>query len=81
MSDDLMELNNFDFYVVKTRKRKKRKKQKSFKAGAIKRLSPGSKYFFFSHVRAYRIHNLFLSVMVSVLHGPSTSKSISLAQS
>ena len=70
MSDDLIELN-----------KNKGRKQNSFKAGTIKRLWPGSKCFFFSHARASRIHNFFLSAMVSVFHGPSTSKSISLAQS
>ena len=82
MSDDLMELNNFDFYLAKMKKRKQReKKQNSFKSETFKRLSPGSKCFLFSHARASRIHNFFLSAMASVFHGPSTSKSISLVLS
>ena len=61
----------------------KRKKRKSFKAKTIKRLSPRSRCYYFSHSRASRIEKFFLSAnhggrhSSSVFHGPSTLKSIS----
>ena len=53
----------------------------SFKAKTIKRPSPRSKWYCFSHSRASRIQKVFLSVIYgarknfSVFHGPSTLKS------
>ena len=49
------------FCVVKTKKRRQREKRKGFKVETIKRLSPRSKYYCFSHSRASRIRKLSLS--------------------
>ena len=57
--------------------RKKKGKKKLFKAGTIKRLSPRSKGYCFSHSRASTIQKFFLSdnrvgrQYFSVFHGPS----------
>ena len=67
------------------KKGKQRKKRKSFKAETIKRLSPRSKCYCFSHSRASRIQKFFLPAnhggrqYFSAFHGPSTLKSISPA--
>ena len=59
-----------------------RKKRKGFKAETIKRLSPRLKCYCFSHSRASIIQNFFMLAnnggrqYFSVLHGPSTLKSI-----
>ena len=60
------------FCVAKRKKGSKEKKRKSFKAETIKRLSPRSKYYCFSHSRESRIQKYF-----SLFHGSSTLKSIS----
>ena len=71
------------FFRIKKKIGKKRKKRKSFKAKTIKRLSPRSKCYYFSHSRASRIQRFSLSAnhsgrhSFSVFHGPSTLKSIS----
>ena len=58
-------------------------KKKGFRAETAKRLSPRSKYYCFSHSRAFRIRKFFLSAnhggrqYFSVFHGPPTLKSIS----
>ena len=58
---------------------------KSFKAETIKRLSPKSKCYCFSHCKASRIQKFSLSAnhggqqYFSVFHGPSTLKCISPA--
>ena len=73
------------FLQAKRKKENKGKKRKTFKAETIKRLSPSSKCYCFSHSRASRIQNFFLSpnhggrLYLSVFHGPSTLKSISPA--
>ena len=65
------------------RKKEKRKKRKTSKAETIKRLSPMSKYYYFSHSRASSIQKFFSSAnhggsqYFSVFHSSSTLKSIS----
>ena len=66
------------FRRSKKKKGKQRKKRKSFKAEAIKWLSPWLKYYYFSHFRASRIQkSLFLAnnggrQYFPEFHGPST---------
>ena len=48
------------FLCSENKKGKQRKKRKSFKAETIKRLSPKSKCYCFSHSRASRIQKFFL---------------------
>ena len=73
------------FLRSKKKKEKERKKRKTFKAETIKRLSPRSKCYCFSHSRASRIQTFFWSAnhggrqYLSVFHGPFTWKSISPA--
>ena len=70
------------FCVAKRKKLNKGKKGKSFKPETIKRLPPKSKCYCFSHCRASRIQQFFLSAnhgnrqCFTVFHGPSTLKSI-----
>ena len=69
------------FYIAKTKMVNKGKK--SFRKEAIKRLSLRSKCYCFSHFRASRIQQLFLSAnysyqqYFSLFDSPSTLKSIS----
>ena len=71
------------FLRSKKRKGRQKQKRKGVKAETIKRLSPRSKYYYFSHSRASRIRKSFLSVnhggqhYFPVFHGPPTLKSIS----
>ena len=73
------------FLRSKNKKGRQRQKREGFKAETIKRLSARSKYYCFSHSRASRIRNFFLSAnhggrqYFSVFHGPPTLKSISPA--
>ena len=73
------------FLRSKKKKGRQREKRKSFKAEAIKRLSPRLKYYCFNHSGASRIRKFFLSAnhggrqYFSVFHGSSTLKSISPA--
>ena len=73
------------FLRSKKKKGRQKQKRKCFKAETIKRLSPRSKYYYFSHSRASRIRKSFLSVnhggqhYFPVFHGPPTLKSISPA--
>ena len=73
------------FLSSKRKKRRQRQKRKGFKVEAIKRLSPRSKYYCFSHARASRIGTFFMSAnhggrqLFPVFHGPPTLKSISPA--
>ena len=73
------------FFAQEKEKRETKEKTKSFKAEAIKGLSPKSKCYCFSHSRAHRIQKFFFSANHDgwqnfwVFHGPSTLKSISLA--
>ena len=60
MCDDLKELKNFAFYLAKNKKRKQRKKAKQFQRTSYLKTATRVKSFFFSHARAYRIHNFFL---------------------
>ena len=46
---------SFSFLLSKKEKGRQRQKRKGFKAETIKRLSPRSKYYCFSHSRAPRI--------------------------
>ena len=69
------------FFCVAVRKMgKQREKRKSFKAETIRRLSPSSKCYCFSHSRASRIKKFSLPVnhgvrqYFSVFHCPSTLK-------
>ena len=48
------------FLCSKKKKGRQREKRKGFKAETIKRLSPRSKYYCFSHSRASRIWKFFL---------------------
>ena len=71
------------FLRSKKKKRKQRKKKrKIFKAETIKRLSPRSKCYCFSHSRASRIQKFFFSPnhggrqYLPVFKGPSSLKSI-----
>ena len=63
------------FLRSKKKKGRQRKKRKSLKAETIKRLSPRSKYYCFSHFRASRIRKFFFSAnhggrqYFSVFHG------------
>ena len=74
------------FLRSKKKKGKQRKKRKSFKAETIKKLSPRSKLYCFSHSRVSRIQKFFLSVnhggrhYISVFHGPSILKFTSPAE-
>ena len=71
-------------FLHSKKKKEKQREKKSFKAEAIKRLSPKSKCYCFSHSRAHRIQKCFLSSnhgdwqYFSVFHGSSTFKSISM---
>ena len=73
------------FLQPKRKKENKRKKRKTFKAETIKRLSPSSKCYCFSHSRASKIQIFFFSAnhagrrYLPVFHGSSTLKSISAA--
>ena len=73
----------FTFLSRKKKKERQRQKRKGFKAETIKRLSPRSNYYCFSHSRASRIQKFFLSInhggqqYFPVFHGPTTFKSIS----
>ena len=73
------------FFCSKKKKGNKRQKKKSFKGETIKRLSPWSKCYYFSHSRTSRIQKFFLSAnhggrqYFSAFHGPSTMKSSSPA--
>ena len=73
------------FLRSKKKKKEQREKWNGFKAETIKRLSPKSKYYCFSHSRASRIRKFFLSAnhgsrqYFPVLYGPPTLKSISAA--
>ena len=73
----------FTFLSRKKKKERQRQKRKGFKAEIIKRLSPRSNYYCFSHSRASRIQKFFLSInhggqqYFPVFHGPTTFKSIS----
>ena len=70
------------FCVAKWKKWNKEKKRKSFKAETIKRLSPESKCYCFSHSRVSKIQKSFLSAnhgvwqYCSVFHCSSSLKSI-----
>ena len=70
------------FLRSKKKKRRQRQKRNGFKAETIKRLSPRSKDYFFSHTRSSTIRKFFLLAnhggrqYFSVLHGPPTLKSI-----
>ena len=70
------------FLRNKKRKGEQRGKRKTFKTETIKRLSPRSKCYFFSHSRVSRVQ-FFWSAnhggrqYLSAFHGPSTLKSIS----
>ena len=70
------------FLRSKKKKGKQWEKRKTFKAETIKRLSPRSKCYCFSHSRASRIQKFFWSAKhggrqyLSVFHGPSALKSI-----
>ena len=72
-------------FCVSKRKKGNKEKRKSFKIEAIKRLSPRSKFYYFSHSRASRIQNFSLSAnyggrqYFSMFHDPSIFKSISPA--
>ena len=74
-----------NFLCCKNKKGRQRQKTKAFKAETIKRLSPRSKYCYFSHSRTSRIRKFFLSAnhggrqYFSVFHAPPTLKSISPA--
>ena len=73
------------FLSSKKRQGKQRQKRKSLKTETVKRLSPRSKCYCFSHSRVSRIQNFFLSAnhggrqYFSLFHGPTTLKPISLA--
>ena len=66
------------FFVQEKEKRQTKEKRKTSKAKTIKRLSPSSKCYCFSHSRVSRIQKCFLSAnhggwqYVSVFHDPST---------
>ena len=70
------------FLRSKKKKGKQREKRNTFKAETIKRLSPRSKCYCFSHSRASRIQKVFFSAnhagwqYLPEFHGPSTLKSI-----
>ena len=70
------------FLCSKKKKGKQKEKRRTFKAETIKRLSPRSKCYCFSHCRVSRSQNFFWSAnhgsrqYLSVFHGPSTLKSI-----
>ena len=70
------------FAQQKEKKKTKEKKRKIFKAETIKRLSPRSKCYCFSHSRASRIQKFFFSPnhggrqYLPVFKGPSSLKSI-----
>ena len=74
------------FLRSKKKKGRQRQKGKDFKTETIKRLSPRSKYYCFSHSRASRIRKFLLSAnhggrqYFPVFHGPPTLKFISPAQ-
>ena len=73
------------FCIAKRRKGNKEKKIKNLKSETIKKLSPRSKCYIFSHSRGSRIQNFFLLAnhddrqYCLVFHGPSTLKFISPA--
>ena len=78
-------MHSQEFPQEQQKEKRGTKKRKSFKAETIKRLSPRSKCYCFSHSRASRIQKFFLTAnhggryYFSVFHGPSTLRSISPA--
>ena len=76
-------LTFFFFFCLRSKKKgKPNEKRKSFKAEAIKKLSPRSKCYCFSHCGAPRIQKFFLSAnhgawqYFHVFHGPYILKFI-----
>ena len=73
------------FFAQQKEKRETKEKKKSLKIEIIKRLSPRSKCYRYSHSTASRIQKFFLSANhggqqnFSVFHGPSTLNYISPA--
>ena len=63
------------FCVAKRKKENKGKKRKYLKVETIKRLSPRSKCYYFSHSRVSRIQKFFLSAN----HGSQQSVTVSVS--